>query len=132
MTQPQLFHCLRYRDADAAIAFLVALGFTERLVVRDELDPTVVVHAQFQWRDNGGLMFGSVRDDAKGLALRPGTGVCNLVVESDEAVDATLRRAVEAGGRIAQEPNEPPHGGRSAGVLDPEGNYWNIDSHPGQ
>ena len=51
MTTPQLYACLRYHDAEAVISFVTALGFTERLVVRDESDPSLVQHAQFRWRD---------------------------------------------------------------------------------
>lgn len=131
MTKPQLFHCLRYADADRALKFLHALGFTDVLVVRDEADPTIVQHAQLRWRDNGGVMLGSTRDDAQdGHYAAPST--CNLIVASDDEVDATLARAVAAGGRIAAEPSHPPHGGRSGGVLDPEDNYWNVDSYPGE
>ncbi|MCT1386140.1 VOC family protein [Brachybacterium sp. p3-SID1565] len=134
MTTPQLYHCLRSTDADRTIAFLTALGFTEKLVFRDPEDPTIVHHAQFQWRDHGGLMLGSVRGDEEETApwFRPGASVCNLVVPSDEQVDEVLRRGVEAGGRVAAEPSEPPHGGRTAGILDHDGNYWNIDSYPGE
>lgn len=129
MTSPQLHHCLRYTDANAALAFLAALGFTERLVVRDETDPSIVLHAELRWRENGGVMLGSARDDHKGFA--PGTGVCNLIVDSDEQVDATLQRALDAGATLVDGPRNPPHGGRTAGVHDAEGNYWNIDSYPG-
>lgn len=134
MTTPQLYHCLRSTDADRTIAFLTALGFTEKLVVRDQEDPSIVHHAQLQWRDHGGLMLGSVRGDEEEAApwFRPGASVCNLVVGSDEEVDEVLRRGVEAGGRVMAEPSEPPHGGRTAGIVDHDGNYWNIDSYPGE
>lgn len=132
MTKPQLFHCLRYDDADRALEFLHALGFTDTVVVRDETDSSVVVHAQLKWRDNGGLMFGSTRTDDKGDHLNNGHSVCNLVVSSDEEVDATVARAVAAGGTHVDGPTEPPYGGRTSGVLDPEGNYWNIDSYEGE
>lgn len=128
---PQLHHCLRYDDVEVALDFLHALGFTDRLIVRDENDPSVVVHGELRWRDNGGLMIGSTRDDGKGEHLDTSHSVANLVVTSDEEVDATLARAVAAGGRVAMEPANPPYGGRCAGVLDPEGNFWNVDSYPG-
>ena len=63
MTTPQLFHCLRYTDADRGIDFLQAIGFTTAMIVRDPDDATLVAHAQLAWRDNGGIMLGSVRDD---------------------------------------------------------------------
>lgn len=133
MTKSQLFSCLTFADADRGIEFLKALGFTERIVVRDPDDPSQVRHAQFRWRDTGGVMFGSVRaDDEVGFATTPGVGRINLVVASDDDVDATLQRALEAGGRLVQEPQHPPYGGRSAAVADPEGNLWNIDSYEGE
>lgn len=129
MTTPQLHHCLRYADADAALAFLTAIGFTERLVVRDETDPTKIAHAELRWRETGGVMFGSVRDDDK--RFPPGTGVCNLVVDTDDEVDAMVQRAQAAGATLVDGPANPPYGGRSAGVRDAEGNYWNFDSYQG-
>lgn len=130
--KPQLFHCLHYTDANKGIAFLTAIGFTERLVVRDPDDSTVVFHAQLGWRDNGGVMLGSDRPEDPRPQFRPGHGVCNLVVESDAAVDETVRKAVDAGAQLVDGPTEPPHGGRTAGVVDFDGNYWNIDSYPGE
>ncbi len=130
MTQPQLFQCFRFTDADRAITFLRALGFVEQLTVRDPDDPSIVQHAQFRWRENGGIMFGSDRDGGVGPAT--GVGCCNIVVASDEEVDATLQRALEAGGTQLNDVNEPPHGGRNVAVTDPEGNIWNIDSYPGE
>lgn len=132
MSKPQLFQCFRFSDAERAMDFLQVLGFTEIFVVRDEDDPTLVVHAQYRWRDNGGIMFGSDRNDGMPEAFDPGGGVCNIVVESDETVDELFARAVAAGATAFSEPSNPPHGGRTAGVLDFDGNYWNIDSYPGE
>ena len=132
--KPQLYACLRYSDADRAIQLLTALGFTESLVVRDEQNPAIIHHAQFRWRDNGGIMFGSKREDHQegGKAnLDRITACCNIVVPSDADVD----RVLEAGrpfGEVGQEPHHPDHGGRSALLIDFEGNLWNIDSYPGE
>lgn len=127
--RPQLFACLRCHDADAVLDFLRAIGFTERLVVRDPDDAAVVHHAQLGWRDNGGLMLGSDREG--GIGPAPGTACINIVVPSDTEVDATVARAVAAGGRQLDQIHEPDHGGRSGAVADPEGNIVNIDSYPG-
>ena len=92
-----------------------------------------MVHAQFGWRDNGGVMFGSVREnDERGFASTPGVARCNLVVACDEEVDAVLQRALAAGARLVMEPTHPPYGGRCAAVADSEGNLWNIDSYEGE
>lgn len=130
MTKPQLYACLRFTDCDAGIAFVEALGFTERLVVRDPEQPGLIHHAQYQWRDTGGIMFGSDRPD--GIGPAPGTGCINLVVASDAEVDAVLNRALAVGARQLSEITEPDHGGRSVAVADSEGNIWNIDSYPGE
>ncbi|MFX0539072.1 VOC family protein [Ornithinimicrobium sp. Y1847] len=136
MSQTQLFACLRYRDADAALTFLGALGFEERLVIRDEADPRVIHHAQLRWRETGGVMLGSVREDDldadRGFTVHAGTATTNLVVASDDEVDQVLERAVAAGASVVQEPSSPPHGGRAAMVRDAEGNLWNIDSYAGE
>lgn len=135
MTNPTVWHSLSFRDADAGIAFLTALGFTEKLLVRNAEHPDVVDHAEFHFGDNGGIMFGSAQrpgssDD--GWQRRVGVGSCYLVVDSDEEVDATYERALAAGGTSVQEPEAVPYGGRSAAVADPEGNQYSIGSYRGE
>ena len=129
MTKPQLFACLRYVDVDAALPLLEALGFSERFVMRDDADPSVVHHAQFGWRDNGGIMLGTDRD--RGVGPRPGTACINLVVPTDADVDHPRPGAGRRGRQISPV-DEPPHGGRSVAVTDAEGNIFNIDSYPGE
>ena len=130
MTKPQLFTCMAFADADAAIEFLTALGFAEVLGVRDPDDPATVVHAQFRWREHGGIMFGTERDG--GVGPKPGTACVNLVVPTDADVDRTLARALAAGARQISPVDEPPHGGRCVAVVDAEGNIFNIDSYQGE
>lgn len=130
MTKPELFACLRYTNAEAAIGFLTALGFTEVLVVIDDETPGLIHHAQYRWRDNGGIMFGT--DRADGVGPRPGTACINLVVASDADVDAILASALRAGGSQITDIKEPEHGGRTVAVTDPEGNIFNLDSYPGE
>ena len=43
-----------------------------------------------------------------------------------EDVDAVHRRAVAAGGRASEAPNDKPYGDRSSTVLDPSGIIWYI------
>lgn len=128
----QLFTCLRYADADAAIAFLEGIGFETRLVVRAEADSSIVEHAQLRWRDTGGVMLGSVRDDDRGWTIHAGTACTNLVVASDADVDPVVDRAVAAGAVVVEPITDQPYGGRSGMVRDFEGNLWNIDSYAGE
>lgn len=46
-------------------------------------------------------------------------------------VDATYRRALQAGAMSTSEPADQPYGDRNAGVKDPFGNQWYIASHIG-
>ncbi|SJN39276.1 hypothetical protein FM114_11440 [Luteococcus japonicus LSP_Lj1] len=46
------------------------------MVVRDRDDGSRVTHAQLNWRENGGVMLGSTRDDDPHY----GPGICNVVV----------------------------------------------------
>lgn len=133
MTTPKLFHTLSFDNADAGLAFLAALGFTERLVVRNSADPTIIEHAEFAWGACGGVMFGSARrpGEPDGYLRRTGVGSCYLVVATDAEVDETFERALAAGGRAAQPPADQDYGGRSCTVADPEGNQYSIGSYPG-
>jgi len=131
MTSTQLFHCLHYADALGARSFLTALGFTEVLVVTDPDDPSVVRHAEFRWRDTGGVMFGSRGADAQGPVSAEAAG-CYLVAETDDEVDAIHARAIEAGGTSVESPSDMPYGGRGCTIADPEGNHWSIGSYPGR
>lgn len=134
MTKPTLYHTLSFDDADAGLSFLTALGFTERLVVRNTDDPTVIEHAQMTWGDCGGVMFGSARrpDDDGTYERRVGVGSCYLVVASDADVAATYQRALAAGGRGTQPPTDQDYGGRSCTVQDAEGNQFSIGSYAGE
>lgn len=125
-----LFPAFRVADADAAIDLLLALGFEERLVVRDPGDEGLVVHAEFAWGDRGGLMFGSRRGDGSGLDC-PGSASMYLVTETDEDVDRLHAVAVERGLEILQAPVPREHGGRETAFVDADGNRFSIGSYRG-
>lgn len=125
-----LYHIVRYTDALAGAAFLEAIGFTRRVLYTNSDDPTRVDHAQFAWRDNGGVMMGSRPTDDTGVDTTEAS--CYLVVESDDEVDAVYRRALEAGASVVHEPRNPEYGGREASLRDPEGNYWSVGSYAGE
>ncbi|HIT75961.1 MAG TPA: bleomycin resistance protein [Candidatus Avipropionibacterium avicola] len=133
MTNPQLFHSLQFTDVDAAIDWLRAVGFTEAACYRDESG--AVVHAQYRWRDNGGIMFGSVTradDDDSTWTRSAGHGQCYCVVETDDEVDRVHDAAVAAGATSIQAPSSPDYGGRSCAVQDREGNQWSFGSYRGE
>ena len=100
---------LRYRDADAAIAFLVdALGFERHAVHRG--DDGKVVHAELRFGD-GMVMLGSARDGDDPFAT--GRSVTYLVVGDP---DAAHERAVAAGAEIASPLTDQDYGSREFAV----------------
>ena len=134
MSTPTLYHSLQFHDADAAVEFLRAVGFREAALHRDESG--AIVHAEYRWRDTGGIMFGSVvrsgQEPDSGWVRSAGHGQCYCVVESDADVDRVHAAALAAGATSIQEPSEPDYGGRTCAVRDAEGNQWSFGSYRGE
>jgi predicted lactoylglutathione lyase len=121
-----IFVNLPVRDLAAATAFYVALGgkvnpqFSNEqaacLMFSDTIGVMLLTHDHY--RQFTRRPIGDARRESQALLA--------LSVESRDAVNATLARAVAAGG--AADPNPPQdHGfmfGRS--VEDPDGNVWEI------
>lgn len=121
----RLWHTLTFLDADAMIAWLKAIGFTEKAVYRDEQDPTKVMHAEMLWPTGGGIMFGTFRDD-NDLDQQPGRASAYLVAQDPDAV---FDKAVAAGARVVRKMVDQDYGGRGGTVADPEGNVWSVGSY---
>ncbi|MFJ6212861.1 VOC family protein [Streptomyces sp. NPDC092296] len=120
---------LRYRDAPAAIRFLVtAFGFEEAAVYQGT-DPSVVNHAQLNWPLGGGVMLGSARDDSPIAALPPGTG---SVYVATDAPDALYERVRAAGAEVVIGLTDQEYGSRDFIVRDPEGVFWCFGSYAGE
>lgn len=120
---------LRYRDARAAIRFLVdAFGF-EEVVSYPGADESIVAHAELRWPLGGGVMLGSVREDSVIAGLPPGTGSIYVVTEEP---DALHERARKAGVQVVREPHDEDYGSREFTVRDPEGVYWSFGTYAGQ
>jgi len=129
-TRSTVFHDIAFADADSGMEFLRRLGFEERAVFRDEADRSNVMHAEFAWRGVNVLMCSSASNARR--RERVGTAACYLVVEEADEVDALYARGLEAGGASCLEPHDPEYGGRTACVLDHEGNHFSIGTYPGQ
>ena len=77
--------CLRYRDAGAAIDWLIrAFGLTEAMVAAGP--DGEIQHAELTW-DNGAIMLGSQpRSDEPGrLSWPPGAGSIYVIVDDPDA-----------------------------------------------
>ena len=116
---------LRYRDASAAITFLVE-GLEFRLSARYPEDGEQVDHAELL-RGDGMVMLGSM----SAAELQPPVGGSSvyLVVATDDEVDRLHERAVKAGAINVIAPRNEDYGGRGASVRDAEGNAWSIGSY---
>jgi uncharacterized glyoxalase superfamily protein PhnB len=115
---------MTFRDADAMIAWLSAVGFTEHSTYRDEADSSVVHHAEWVWAGAGGVMFGSASPD--GVLQNAGRSAAYLVTADPDAFMAT---AVAAGSTVVREVVDNDYGGRGGSVEDPEGNHWSFGSY---
>ena len=130
MTQheaPRLYPTLRYRDADAAIRWLVdTLGFTERVVYRDG---GTVMHAELAF-GSAMLMLGSHRDDAYGASVGDlaGRRTDAIYVAVDDA-DALFARVRSSGVTIETELTTTDYGSRDFSCRDPEGNLWSFGTY---
>lgn len=122
---PNVWPTLRADNARALIDFLVAaFGFTETVAYEQD---GVILHAQLDWPEGGGIMLGDMRPDAQ-WAKRPGTSSC-YVVTAD--VDALHARASAAGAEILEGPVDRDYGSRDIVTRDPEGNIWSFGTYRG-
>jgi uncharacterized glyoxalase superfamily protein PhnB len=123
---------LRYRDAHAAIAWLVRVFGFKAEAVFDGPDNTVA-HAQLVL-GNGMIMLGSASNQGEmaKFMVEPGeigirsTASIYLVVE-DAAV--VYENAKAAGAKIVEELREMDYGGKAFNCLDLEGHFWSIGEY---
>ncbi len=119
---------LRYRDAPAAIRFLVdAFGF-EAVAVYEGAGDGVIDHAELRWPGGGGVMLGSVRPESSIADLPAGTG--SIYVLTD-APDELHDRAVAAGANITRGLTDEDYGSREFTARDPEGVFWSFGTYAG-
>lgn len=125
----QVTPCLRYKDAKAAIGWLVrVLGFHEHLVVPGEGDE--IVHAQLTF-GQGMVMLSSDREDQYGFRA-PGPGgagaALNCFIISDP--DALFARATAAGEKALEGGIvDTSYGSRAFTLRDPEGHLWHFGTY---
>lgn len=125
-----VFPTLRTTDAEATAAVLVTLGFVERLTVRDDEDPNLVLHAEYALGDTGGIMFGSVRNDGSALDTVGGTSIY-VVAPTEREVDRLYREICELGHAIVRPVATQSSGGREFAFRDHDGNSWGVGSYRG-
>ena len=123
---------LGYRDARAAIRFLVtAFGFEEVVAYEGEKKDTVG-HAELRWPGGGFVMLHSADPDGNSIAdltaraaSAGGYPACSVHIATSEP-DALFARAVAAGATVVREVGDSPLGTRGFIARDPEGLYWSF------
>jgi uncharacterized glyoxalase superfamily protein PhnB len=127
-----LISCLGYKDADAAVSWLVrAFGFEEHAVYRNAEGK--VVHAEVTF-GGGMIMIGPDGGGEFGKAVMTmperADGRCTQTIYGVvEDVDAHYKRAAAAGAVTIIAPRGESYGGRSYSVRDPEGHAWSFGSY---
>ena len=114
---PTIYPVMSYRDARAAIEFLVeAFGF--ETLFETEGENGQIVHAELRL-GNGVIMLGT----AKEKPLSPGV----YAVVDD--VDEHFAQAEAAGAETIYEPRDTDYGSREYGARDPEGHAWYFGTY---
>ena len=125
-----LIPATRYRDCEAALAFLtVVLGLTPFAVYRD--DDGRILHAQMAL-GAGMMMFGPPHDGAfDGFMAAPADagGVTATIYGIVQDVAGLHDRVSGAGAEIVMPLAEQPYGGSSFSVRDPEGHIWTFGDY---
>ena len=120
-----IFPAVKYKDAPAAIDWIVgAFGFEKRLVVPNE-DGTVA-HSELKLGPGVVMLYSGPQGGPTGDPVRDKPFGLYVYVED---VDAHYHRAKAAGARIVRELVDQDHGGRGYSSLDPEGNVWSFGSY---
>lgn len=122
---PTVWPAFQAKDAGAMIDFLTALGFRRTAVYADG---DLVMHAQFDWPEGGGVMFGSHKPGAE-WSREPGTAGFYVVTEY---VDEVCQRARDAGAPIVREVEDTDYGNHEFACADPEGNLWSFGTYRGE
>ena len=123
---PTVWPTLRATDARALIRFLVDVVGFEETAVYGEGD--VVHHAELSWPLGGGIMLGSVRDDATDGPTP--AGQCSAYIVVDEP-DALCARMQAGGANVVVDLHDTDYGSRDFAIRDPEGNRWYFGTYRG-
>jgi uncharacterized glyoxalase superfamily protein PhnB len=121
----KLFAYRSYRDVDAAIEWLKALGFA--VTTSQEGEAGTVVHAEL--RLGNAVVMVAPADERYELPKLIGRSTGQGLYLLAEDVSALHAAAVDAGGRSVFAPEATEWGAERARVLDPEGYEWSLGTY---
>jgi uncharacterized glyoxalase superfamily protein PhnB len=123
-----LFPFLRYRDAAAAIDWLVkAFGFEEQMVVPNENG--AIAHAQLAF-EGGVIMLATAREDELRMKSPRDLGAVSVgIYVYLENVDPHCERARAAGAEIVRDPEDTDYGSQEYTARDLEGHLWSFGTY---
>ena len=128
MEAPGLHAYLSYRDAEAGLTWLEAVGF--EVVARQDGADGTVLHSEVRLGDV--VLMVATADAAyeqPSLMGRSTGGGLYLWLLSSTDVDDWYDRALAAGAREVIAPEDTEWGTRRARVLDPEGHEWSVGTY---
>jgi uncharacterized glyoxalase superfamily protein PhnB len=113
-------------DAPTLREWLLALGFTEDLMIPGEHDGTIH-HRQLDWPEGGRVMLSSA--DERPTPCRPGTSSLHVVTANPDAV---MARVIAMGATAVHElVDQTDYPSREFTVADPDGNHWTFATFAG-
>ena len=126
-TTANIFPCLYYRDAPAAIDWLCrAFGFVERM--RAPGDGGAVAHAELSFGD-GVIMVASCKPDRGWVSPLDLPAVNQAIAVYVDDPDAHCARARSAGAEITYDLKDEDYGARGYMAKDIEGNHWYFGNY---
>ncbi|MGH8988285.1 MAG: VOC family protein [Acidimicrobiales bacterium] len=124
--QQSIWASLVSDDAPALRDWLLALGFTQDLMIPGEHDGAIH-HCQLDWPEGGRIMLSST--DERPTPCRPGTSSLHVVTADPDAV---MARARVVGSSVVHElVEQTDYPSREFTVADPDGNHWTFATFAG-
>lgn len=113
------------KGAARAIEFYTkAFGAKERF--RMPLPDGRIAHAEIELGDSC-VMLADEQEEFRGPESFGGTPVTIMIYVED--VDATVKRAVDAGATLTRPVENQFYGDRAGGITDPFGHVWHVATH---
>ncbi|MBS1878483.1 MAG: glyoxalase [Actinobacteria bacterium] len=124
--QPGIWASVVSDDAPALLDWLLALGFSEDLMIPGEREGSVH-HCQLDWPEGGRVMLSS-RDERPTPCL-PGTSSLHVVTADPDAV---MLRARALGATVIHElVDQTDYPSRDFTIADRDGNHWTFATFAG-